>query len=96
MKRIDAIRTLSKVKPELVGRFGVTSIALFGSTVRDTATQESDIDILVSFNGPATSAQYFGVQFLLEDQLRCSVDLVTEKALRSELRKFVMQEAIYV
>ena len=96
MKRIDAIRTLSKLKPELVGRFGVTSIALFGSTVRDTATQESDIDILVSFNGPATSAQYFGVQFLLEDQLGCSVDLVTEKALRSELRKFVMQEAIYV
>lgn len=96
MKRTDAISTLSKVKPELVGRFGVTRIALFGSTVRDSANQESDIDILVSFNGPATSAQYFGVQFLLEDQFGCSVDLVTEKALRPELHKFVMQEAIYV
>jgi uncharacterized protein len=96
MNRKDAINTLSKVKPELVGRFGVTRLALFGSTARDTANQESDIDILVAFEGPASSAQYFGVQFLLEDQFGCSVDLVTEKALRPELQSFVMQEAIYV
>ena len=96
MNRKDAINTLSKVKPELAGRFGVTRLALFGSTARDTANQESDIDILVAFEGPASSAQYFGVQFLLEDQFGCSVDLVTEKALRPELQSFVMQEAIYV
>ena len=96
MNRKDAINTLSKVKPELVGRFGVTRLALFGSTARDTANQESDIDILVAFDGPASSAQYFGVQFLLEDQFGCSVDLVTEKALRPELQSFVMKEAIYV
>ena len=96
MNRKDAINTLSRVKPELVGRFGVTRLALFGSTARDTANQESDIDILVAFDGPASSAQYFGVQFLLEDQFGCSVDLVTEKALRPELQSFVMQEAIYV
>jgi predicted nucleotidyltransferase len=96
MNRKDAINTLSKVKPELAGRFGVTRLALFGSTARDTANKERDIDILVAFEGPATSAQYFGVQFLLEDQLGCSVDLVTEKALRPELQSFVMQEAIYV
>ncbi len=96
MDRKDAINTLVKVKPELVGRFGVTSLALFGSTARDAANQKSDIDILVAFNGSATSRQYFGVQFLLEDMLGCRVDLVTEKALRAELRPFVEQEAIYV
>jgi predicted nucleotidyltransferase len=96
MNRKDAINTLSKVKPELAGRFGVTSIALFGSTARDVAGRESDVDILVAFDGPATSAKYFGVQFLLEDLLGCRVDLVTEKALRAELRTLVRQEAIYV
>ena len=96
MNRKDAINTLTRVKSELTDRFGVSRIALFGSTARDTASQKSDIDILVSFNGPATSAQYFGVQFLLEDQFGCNVDLVTEKALRPELHKFVMQEAVYV
>lgn len=96
MNRKKAINTLAKVKPELAGRFGVTSLALFGSTARDVATRESDVDILVAFDGPATSAKYFGVQFLLEDLFGCRVDLVTEKALRSELRTFVKQEAIYV
>ncbi|MBL0225431.1 MAG: nucleotidyltransferase family protein [Geobacteraceae bacterium] len=96
MNRADAISTLVKVKPELVGRFGVTRLALFGSTARDVAVSESDIDILVAFDGPATSAKYFGVQFLLEDLFGCSVDLVTEKALRSELRTYIEQEAINV
>lgn len=96
MNRKEAIETLAKVKPELAGRFGVTRLALFGSTARDVANRESDVDILVAFDGPATSVKYFGVQFLLEDLFGCSVDLVTEKALRPELRAFVEQEAIYV
>jgi predicted nucleotidyltransferase len=50
----------------------------------------------VSFDGPATSAQFFGVQFYLEDVLGCHVDLVTEKALRPELRPFVLKDAVHV
>ncbi|MDD2735969.1 MAG: nucleotidyltransferase family protein [Desulfuromonadaceae bacterium] len=96
MKRKEVIATLVNVKPELAGRFGVNRLALFGSTARDLATKESDIDILVSFEGPATSAKYFGVLFLLEDTFGCRIDLVTEKALRTELRRFVELEAIYV
>jgi len=69
---------------------------LFGSTVRDEAREDSDIDIIVSFDGPATSKQYFGVQFLLEDELGKSVDLVTEKVLRPELKAFIENEAINV
>ena len=96
MNKIETINALINVKPELVGRFGVTSLALFGSMARDSANSKSDIDILVAFDVPATSAKYFGVQFMLEDLLGCSVDLVTEKALRSELRASIEQDAIYV
>ena len=96
MHRQQALDTLAKIKPELAGRFGVLRLALFGSTARDVADQESDINILVAFDGPATSAQYFGVQFMLEDLFGCSVDLVTEKAIRSELRRYIEKEAIYV
>ncbi|MEI6704023.1 MAG: nucleotidyltransferase family protein, partial [Deltaproteobacteria bacterium] len=82
MNRNDAIKTLASVKTELAGRFGVSSLALFGSTARGQARQESDIDVLVAFDGPATSAKYFGALFLLEDTFGCRIDLVTEKALR--------------
>ena len=96
MKRQRVLELLSRAKPELQVLFGVTRLALFGSTARDTAGVESDVDILVAFDGPATSKRYFGVQFYLEDMLGCAVDLVTEKALRPELRAYVERERVDV
>lgn len=96
MNRQRALELLSSSKPELKNRFGVTRLALFGSVASDTATSGSDIDVLVDFDGPATSERYFGVQFYLEDLLGCPVDLVTEKALRPELRPHIEQERVNV
>jgi predicted nucleotidyltransferase len=67
-----------------------------GATARDEATGDSDIDILVEFKGHANSDSYFGLQFFLEDHLGVRVDLVTEKALRKELRPFIEREAVNV
>ena len=96
MRKLEVIKLLDAHKVVLSERFGVTELALFGSTARDAAGEGSDVDILVSFDGPATSKRYFGVQFYLEDLLGCVVDLVTDKALRPELRPYVEKEAIHV
>jgi len=96
MRKQQALELLSSSKPDLEARFGVTRLALFGSTARDTAAGDSDVDILVAFDGPATSRRYFGVQFYLEDLLGCAVDLVTEKALRPELRPFIEKERVNI
>lgn len=96
MNRARALELLTQSKPVLATRYGVTQLALFGSTARNAARSDSDIDILVAFDGPATSERYFGVQFYLEDLLGCEVDLVTEKALRAELRPFIEKEAVRV
>jgi predicted nucleotidyltransferase len=94
--RVQTLQLLAASKPELARRFGVTRLALFGSTVRDAARADSDVDVLIAFDGPATSARYFGVQFFLEDLIGRSVDLVTEKALRPELRPYIEREAQHV
>ena len=96
MNRAEVLDQLARNKPTLVSRYGVDRLALFGSTVRDAARADSDIDILVSFDGPATSERYFGVQFFLEDLLGRPVDLVTDKALRPELGPFIEREAVHV
>ena len=96
MNRDEVLDQLARNKPTLAARYGVDRLALFGSTVRDEARADSDIDIFVSFNGPATSERYFGVQFFLEDLLGRPVDLVTDKALRPELRPFIEREAVHV
>jgi len=96
MNRSQALDLLTQNKPVLAKRFGVTQLALFGSTARNAARPDSDIDILVGFDGPATSDRYFGVQFFLEDLFGRTVDLVTDKALRSELRAYIEAEAVRV
>ena len=96
MNRACVLQQLAASKAELAQRYGVTRLALFGSVVRDSARADSDVDILVAFDGPATSSRYFGVQFFLEDLLGRRVDLVTEGALRAELRPFVEREAVRV
>lgn len=96
MDRSEALKILEGSKETLARRFGVTRLALFGSLARDCAREDSDLDILVDFDGPATSSRYFGVLFYLEDLLGRPVDLVTEKALRPELRTYIERDAIRV
>ncbi len=96
MNRAVVLQQLASSKAELARRYGVTRLALFGSIVRESARPDSDVDILVAFDGPATSSRYFGVQFFLEDLIGRRVDLVTDKALRPELRPYVEREAVHV
>ena len=96
MNRDEVLDALRQHKQVLRDRFDVTGLALYGSFARNQATSESDVDILVRFDGPATSSSYFGTQFYIEDLLGRRVDLVTDKALRPELRPFVEQEALDV
>lgn len=96
LERDRVLEMLRAHRATLTRDFGVRDLALFGSLARDEAREDSDIDILVDYPGPASAQQYFGVQFYLEDLLGRPVDLVTENALRAELRPFVEREAIQV
>ena len=96
MNRDEALKLLRAHKATLARRFGVVDLALFGSIVRNQDTGDSDVDILVKFDSPATSRRYFGVQFYIEDLLERPVDLVTDKALRMELRPYIEREMISV
>lgn len=96
MNRATVLALLTEHKPVLVQRFGVLRLALFGSMARDAARPDSDVDVLVAFDRPATAKRYFGVQFYLEDLLQRRVDLVTEKALRERLRPYVERDATAV
>jgi len=96
MRKHEALQRIRSQMPVLRQRYGVVDLALFGSVVHDRAEPDSDIDVLVTFDGPATSDRYFGVLFYLEDLLGCEVDLVTNKALRKELRTYIEREAEHV
>lgn len=96
MTKNTILSELRQRNPEIRARYKVRRLTLFGSAARDEMREESDVDILVDFEGPATFDGYMDLKFYLEDLLKCKVDLVTEKALRKELRPFVEKDAIHV
>src|SRR5712691_12361149 len=96
MNKQQVMNLLSQHRNEIGKRFAVKQLALFGSTVRGEARTDSDIDLLVEFDGPATFDGYIGLKFYLEDLFGSTVDLVTNKALRPELRPNIEKEAVRV
>ena len=96
MQKHEVLQLLAQHKAELVRQFGITELALFGSTARDEARDDSDIDVMVNFDGRSTAKRYFGVQFYLEDLLGCPVDLVQEGVIRPELKPYIEKDLIHV
>ena len=95
MRRNEILRILSEHRSQ-TGRFGVKSLALFGSVAREEASSQSDVDILVEFDSPPSFDRYMGLKFYLDDLLGVRVDLVTPRALKPRVRSYVEQEAVYV
>lgn len=96
MQKEDALRFFTAHKQEIIERFGVKHLALFGSTVRNEARPDSDLDVLVEFENGETYRNYFDLQFYLEDHLHCAVDLVSVETLRPQLKPYIEKEALYV
>ncbi len=93
--REDILRLLSEHRAEWK-RWGVKSLALFGSAARGDLRPESDVDILVEFEGPATFERYLELKFYLETLLGRPVDLVTLRAIKPRMRSQVEREVIRV
>ncbi|MBW4659567.1 MAG: nucleotidyltransferase family protein [Drouetiella hepatica Uher 2000/2452] len=81
---------------DTIHSFGVRSLALFGSVARDEATETSDLDFLVEFEGAATFDRYMDLKFFLEDLFEKPVDLVTKRSLKPQIQQAVLHEAIDV
>ena len=75
-------------------RHGARNLRVFGSVARDDARADSDIDLLID-TGPQTSSWFpSGLILDLQDLLGRRVEVVTEKALRPEIRERVLSEAV--
>lgn len=96
MNRAEILQLLDGHRDSIEQEFGVADLALFGSAARDELRNDSDIDILVDFAGPATFDRYFGLKDWLERALGRPVDLVTRKGLKPRARQTVEKELVRV
>ena len=87
---------LKERRREIATRFGVKRLGLFGSAARGELREDSDVDVLVEFDGPATFDGYFALKDHLEDLLGRRVDLVTERGLKPRARRHVERDLVHV
>ncbi len=86
---------LQEYQSELKNKYFVEKIGIFGSYSRREEDSESDIDILVEFNGPI-GWDIVELREFLENILNKKVDLVSVKALKPQFKIDILNEVIYV
>lgn len=93
MRLEEILAALSRHRDELEA-LGVKSLAVFGSTARNEAQSDSDVDLLVEFDRPVGLFEFLAVNEYLEALLGHPVDLVTSAALKPQMRDQVLREAV--
>jgi len=93
LKRIEEI--LTRNREHLKNKFYVKKLGVFGSYSKGKETPESDIDILVEFNGPI-GWDFIELNDHLEHILGKKVDLVSIRALKPQLKDDILSEVVYV
>jgi len=91
MTKQDIKKMLSDNK-DILKRYKVKSIALFGSYVRNEQSEDSDIDFLVEFEKD-TYSNFINLIFTLEDLLKKDVTVITGEDLSPYIRPYILKEA---
>jgi len=91
----DILQTLTQIKPVLIKRYGVRSLALFGSCARDQQHDQSDVDVLVDVD------QSVGLEFVdLADEIEAAigapVDVVSARGIKPRYFQSIEKDLIYV
>jgi predicted nucleotidyltransferase len=93
---VDVVTTLKSNLEVIRQKFGVKRIGIFGSFARGEEREDSDLDVLVVFEeGQKTFDNYMDLKFYLEDLFGRKVDLVTEKALKPQLKDIILKDVVY-
>jgi predicted nucleotidyltransferase len=96
MKTLDQLKKLlAEYKPELMERYHVKKLGIFGSYARGEEALSSDLDVMVDFDKP------IGLDFVtlaeeLESLLGVNVDLVSTNAIKPRMMEAIKEELVYV
>ena len=96
MRRDEAIAKLKDTETA-IRALGATSLYLYGSTARDEAGPDSDVDVFVEYiPGEFTLFELSGLKLLLEKHLGAQADVTTRKGINPHLRERVERDAVRI
>jgi predicted nucleotidyltransferase len=92
----EILSALRGLQDEARHRYRAEIVGVFGSYARGEARRPSDLDVLVRFLEGASLFDLVGLADFLEENLGLKVDVVSERAIRPELRERFLNEAVRV
>jgi predicted nucleotidyltransferase len=78
--------------PDLIARYQIASLGIFGSYVRGEEQPGSDLDLLVEFQEPPTLFGFIRLENELSALLGVEVDLVMKSALKPGIGRYILEE----
>jgi len=97
VKDFDEIRKILRKNEDIIARdFKAEIVGIFGSYARGEQRKESDVDIVVRFKEGASLLDLVGLADFLEEKLGIKVDVVSERAIRPELKDHILKELVSV
>lgn len=94
LRRLKTI--LKRQMPELVERYRIKSLGVFGSYVHNQQTRRSDVDIVVEFDQTPDLFRFMDLEEYLAKQLGVKVDLVPRRALKGEIGERILREVVVI
>jgi hypothetical protein len=92
----EDITKIMNRKRDILKKYGIRKISLFGSYIRNEQQDSSDIVFLVEFVSPISIFQHVHLMNELEQLFGRKVEVVSVKALRPILRENILKEAVEV
>jgi uncharacterized protein len=95
-EREAILATLRAALPGLRQRWPIHALGVFGSTARDDARPDSDVDILVEFERPVGLSAFLSLEDRLQAIAGRKIDLVSRPALKRHMSRNVMRDLIWL
>ena len=96
MTRQEIIESLKNLRKEAASNYNAEIVGIFGSYARKEPREDSDLDILVRFNDKASLLDLSGLTDYLGDKLNIKVDVLSERAIRKEIKAKILAETVYL
>jgi predicted nucleotidyltransferase len=96
-RSVEEVKAILKEhKDEVVQKYKVSEIGIFGSFVRGEQKKRSDIDILMDFYEIPDLLKFIEMERYLQRPLRKKVDLVDKQGIRPQLKDIILKEVVYI